>query len=332
LLYQVTETATATNTRTYHYDYRDSTITVSADSGQVTDRVEYSAYGLPTYRVGTTDTPFLFNGRYGVQTDTNGLLYMQARYYNAFLCRFINPDPSGFDGGLNFYSYAAGNPFSLVDPFGLNAQSTGDISFSWDSLKGENSGLFNWAIENAQGMNDMVGDPLTRGINNVLLGDISDIGNSAMTALPGDINSPDAQTTSADVKTAATVGSMFIAPEEGASEGGTVRVGRWMSQEEADAMAVSGTVQAPLSGAGATHVTVPPNPTAFTPQPSSGSVFIEFDVPSSQLRVNDPGQGWGRVFGPNSLEARYAASKGLPIPIQMPPATRIQQTASQWPR
>ena len=27
-----------------------------------------------TYRVGTSDTPFLFNGRYGVQTDPNGLL------------------------------------------------------------------------------------------------------------------------------------------------------------------------------------------------------------------------------------------------------------------
>ena len=82
LLYQITETATATNTLTYHFDYRGSTIALSADNGLVTDRIEYSAYGLTTYRNGTNDTPFLFNGRYGVQTDPNGLLYMRARYYN----------------------------------------------------------------------------------------------------------------------------------------------------------------------------------------------------------------------------------------------------------
>ena len=54
-------------------------------------------------------------------TDPNGLLYMRARYYNPFLCRFINPDPTGFSGGLNFYAYANGNPVSLIDPFGLSA-------------------------------------------------------------------------------------------------------------------------------------------------------------------------------------------------------------------
>jgi len=111
----------------------------------------------------------------------------------------------------------------------------------------------------------------------------------------------------------------------------TVRVGRWMSQAEADAMAASGRVQAPFNGAGATHVTVPPNPAAFAP-PASSSTFVEFNVPSSQLRIHDPGQGWGRVFGPDSIEARLAARKGLPVPTQMPTATQIQPTASAWPR
>ena len=132
LLYQITETATKTNTLTYHYDYRGSTIALSADNGLVTDRMEYSAYGLTTYRVGTNDTPFLFNGRYGVQTDPNGLLYMRARYYNPYLCRFISADPSGFAGGLNHYAYANGNPVSLLDPFGLNSFTTGDSSFTWN--------------------------------------------------------------------------------------------------------------------------------------------------------------------------------------------------------
>jgi type VI secretion system secreted protein VgrG len=129
LLYQITEAATGTNTLTYHYDFRGSTIALSADNGLVTDRIEYSAYGLTTYRAGTNDTPFLFNGCYGVQTDANGLLYMRARFYNPYLCRFINPDPSGFAGGLNFYAYANENPISMTDPTGKYA-GVDDLAFT----------------------------------------------------------------------------------------------------------------------------------------------------------------------------------------------------------
>jgi RHS repeat-associated protein len=121
LLYQITETATATNTLTYHYDYRGSTIALTDDSGIVRDRFEYSLYATLTYRAGTDETPFLFNGRYGVMSDPNGLLYMLNRYYNPFICRFISSDPSGFAGGLNFYAYANLNPVSYLDPFGLGA-------------------------------------------------------------------------------------------------------------------------------------------------------------------------------------------------------------------
>ncbi|MCS7338576.1 MAG: RHS repeat-associated core domain-containing protein, partial [Verrucomicrobiae bacterium] len=83
-----------------------------------------------TYRIGSTDTPFLFNGRYGVQTDPNGLLYMRARYYNPYICRFINPDPIGFSGGLNWYAYADGNPVNYQDPFGLCALYM-DFEYTW---------------------------------------------------------------------------------------------------------------------------------------------------------------------------------------------------------
>ncbi len=109
------------NTRTYHYDYRGSTVAITDANGMPTDRVQYSLYGMLTYRSGSTDTPCMYNGRYGVMSDVNGLLYMQARYYNPYICRFINPDPAGFGGGLNWYAYADGNPVSMVDPFGLGA-------------------------------------------------------------------------------------------------------------------------------------------------------------------------------------------------------------------
>ncbi len=109
------------NTRTYHYDYRGSTVALTDGSGLPTDRIQYSPYGSTLFHAGTTDTPFLYNGRYGVMTDPNGLLYMQARYYNPYLSRFINPDPSGFGGGLNQYAFANGDPISMTDPFGLGA-------------------------------------------------------------------------------------------------------------------------------------------------------------------------------------------------------------------
>jgi hypothetical protein len=44
---------------------------------------------------------------------------MRARYYNPYICRFINPDPIGFSGGLNWYVYADGNPVNYLDPYGL---------------------------------------------------------------------------------------------------------------------------------------------------------------------------------------------------------------------
>jgi RHS repeat-associated protein len=116
LMYQMDD---AGNMLTYHADSRGSTVAITDGTGAVTDRVEYNTYGLITSRTGTSDTPFLFNGRFGVMTDPNGLYYMRARFYNPYLKRFLNPDPTGFSGGLNFYCYANGNPVSYLDPLGL---------------------------------------------------------------------------------------------------------------------------------------------------------------------------------------------------------------------
>jgi len=133
LEYEIDETATSTNTAFYHFDCRGSTVAITDGNGNPTDGFEYSAYGTLTYRFGTNDTPFCYNGQFGVQTDPNGLLYMRARYYNPYISRFLNPDPSSFAGGLNFYAFANGNPISLIDPFGLGA--TGENSTStWVQL------------------------------------------------------------------------------------------------------------------------------------------------------------------------------------------------------
>ncbi|MDW8382792.1 MAG: RHS repeat-associated core domain-containing protein, partial [Verrucomicrobiota bacterium] len=101
-------------------------------------------------------TPFLFNGRYGVQTDPNGLLYMRARYYNPYICRFINPDPIGFSGGLNWYAYADGNPVTYVDPVGLWVEAVWDaanIGMGAYSLQSNvRAGNWGWAALDAVGL------------------------------------------------------------------------------------------------------------------------------------------------------------------------------------
>lgn len=116
LLYEVDE---AENTKTYHFDQVGSTVLRTNDSGKELGWAEYSAYGLIARKSGDMDTPFLYNGQWGIQTDANGLLNMRARYYSPYLMRFLNADPIGFSGGLNWFAYADGNPISNTDPFGL---------------------------------------------------------------------------------------------------------------------------------------------------------------------------------------------------------------------
>ncbi|PTY01286.1 RHS repeat-associated core domain-containing protein [Opitutus sp. ER46] len=106
-------------TRTYHGNQVGSTLVLTDDSQNVTDRIGYAPYGTITERTGSTDTPFLFNGEYGVMTDTNGLICMRNRYYNPRLMRFLNADPIGFGGGLNWYAFVSNNPISKTDPSGL---------------------------------------------------------------------------------------------------------------------------------------------------------------------------------------------------------------------
>ena len=113
----------------YHYDYRGSVIAVTDIDGNVTDTVAYNAYGKQTERTGTSKLIFGYNGRYGVLSDPNGLLYMRTRYYDPSLKRFMSADV--IDGSitdstsLNVYTFVNGNPISFIDPFGLSADRGG---------------------------------------------------------------------------------------------------------------------------------------------------------------------------------------------------------------
>ncbi len=115
--------------RYYHFDRRGDTVALTDDSGTVTGRAAYGVFGEMVTSSGTLNTPFLFNGRWGVQTDANGIYYHRARYYHPSLRRFLNQDVmlgSITNGAsMNRFAYANGNPVSLIDPFGLTAQDPG---------------------------------------------------------------------------------------------------------------------------------------------------------------------------------------------------------------
>ena len=113
--------------KTYHFDSRGSTVAITDGNGNITDTFEYDTYGKMIFRTGTSKVIFGYNGRDGVVTEDNGLIYMRARYYSPEMRRFINADiiAGGISNAitLNRYAYANGNPVSYVDPFGLSVGS-----------------------------------------------------------------------------------------------------------------------------------------------------------------------------------------------------------------
>lgn len=73
------------------------------------------------------------------------------------------------------------------------------------------------------------------------------------------------------------IGQVKNIGDNAGSSGVKVKVGRWMSQAEYDAMVKSGKVQESFSGT--THVASPADPEAFGKQAKSGSLYVEFEVP-----------------------------------------------------
>ena len=109
--------------KVYHFDKRGSTVALTDVNGNITDTFKYDTYGKLIERTGESFIIFGYNGRDGVVTDKNGLIYMRARYYSPEMKRFVNADivRGAITNAvtLNRYAYANANPVSNVDPFGL---------------------------------------------------------------------------------------------------------------------------------------------------------------------------------------------------------------------
>ena len=101
-----------------HTDALGSPVAVTNEAGQVIERTQWEPYGAaigkPNY-----DGPG-YTGH--VMDGATGLTYMQQRYYDPGIGRFLSVDPvtanSGTGANFNRYWYANNNPYKFTDPDG----------------------------------------------------------------------------------------------------------------------------------------------------------------------------------------------------------------------
>lgn len=130
----------AANAQTVEYIHTDALgtpLAVTDINRNVIERSEYEPYGAVLNRP-ITDGPG-YTGH--VMDAATGLTYMQQRYYDPTLGRFLSVDPVTADGntGGNFnrYWYANNNPYGFTDPDGRapNKAGTTDPSHVYFAFK-----------------------------------------------------------------------------------------------------------------------------------------------------------------------------------------------------
>jgi len=108
-------------TVTYVYTDPQGTPLAEADAvGTITARFDYAPYGQSVASMGAAPNGPGYTGH--VNDPDTGLVYMQARYYDPGMGRFLSVDPVGMTPGnvFNFgrYAYANNNPSKFTDPDG----------------------------------------------------------------------------------------------------------------------------------------------------------------------------------------------------------------------
>jgi RHS repeat-associated protein len=116
-------------TKTFlHADERGSLRAVTNASGAVAGRADYDPYGKTAAATSSGDLRYV-----GSRDAALGLVYMNARFYDPELGRFIAPDtivPDPLNSqALNRYAFTYGNPVSYVDPSGHEPI---EINYSYD--------------------------------------------------------------------------------------------------------------------------------------------------------------------------------------------------------
>ena len=116
-------TGSTTTLRYLHTDALGSPIAKTSASGAIIETSEYEPYGRLLNRA--NDNRAGYTGH--VMDAASGLTYMQQRYYDPGIGRFLSVDPvtaySNPMGAFNRYWYADGNPYRFTDPDGRQCRS-----------------------------------------------------------------------------------------------------------------------------------------------------------------------------------------------------------------
>ena len=110
----------------YHKNIFGDVLGIYDANGNAVAKYTYSAFGIATVSNLTEDNlgslnPFRYRSYYW--DNEFSLYYLQSRYYDPTIGRFISPDsPEYLDpynvNGLNLYTYCANNPIMYSDPSG----------------------------------------------------------------------------------------------------------------------------------------------------------------------------------------------------------------------
>ena len=125
---KVVGTGGAAVTSWLHRDHLASIRKITTASGAVSEATAYKPYGKQTGPELTQSKTFI-----GEKWDPEtGLMYLNARYYDPVLARFVTPDdwdPLLLGVGTNRYAYAGNDPVSKNDPNGHYCQFCGGPNF-----------------------------------------------------------------------------------------------------------------------------------------------------------------------------------------------------------
>jgi len=107
----------------YHFDGLGSVVALSDVNKVIVEQYSYDVFGEPD-ATSSIGNPYMFTGRRYDSETAN--YYYRARIYKPSIGRFLQPDPIGYDDGLNMYVYVGNNPIMCVDPLGLKLVIIGD--------------------------------------------------------------------------------------------------------------------------------------------------------------------------------------------------------------
>ncbi len=113
----------------YRYNAQGDVIALLDSTGAIIAEYDYTAYGRQIKRSGMISSavgdrnPFRYRGYY--YDDETGLYYLQSRYYDAYVGRFISADKvMGVNNDMatyNLFAYCGNNPITFIDRTGESA-------------------------------------------------------------------------------------------------------------------------------------------------------------------------------------------------------------------